>query len=48
MAQNGLARVAVVRLVQGDVLDDERRKGAAVRRHSSSATCDETRERAEA
>lgn len=48
VAQDGLARVAVVRLVQGDVLDDERRQGAAVRRHSSSATCGETQERDEA
>lgn len=39
VAQDGLARVAVVRLVQGDVLDDEGRQGAAVGRHSSSATC---------
>lgn len=42
VTQDGLARVAVVRLVQGDVLDDERRQGAAVRRHSPSATCSET------
>lgn len=44
VTQDGLAWVAVVRLVQGDVLHDERRQGAAVRRHSSSATCSETRE----
>lgn len=42
VAQDGLSRVAVVRLVQGDVLHDEGGQGAAVSRHSASPTCRDT------
>lgn len=42
MTKNGLAWVTVVRFIQGDVLDDKRRQGAAVSRNSSATTCRDT------